>query len=638
MGCSCTQASIEGGSGTGGDNNMDTESTIIGENADGSAENQDCYMQRAGDPKASSAGEPVSKDTNKDKITPEQLVYGKAGEQGYFEVSTILVDSTTNKIDIHFKINNQSKPVGVWTYNWLSYTGLIKPSASFKSFDNNNYIEVEGTLPSSTIQLEVLAYEGVFNGTDVVVVEGVECNLPLIDKQTFTINAISKNKNKTLPITINVPTKNIPVILARYGITSGIPNTVAGSEYGSKVYDRVHTGVDLEAVGEVIAAADGVVVDTGWSDSYGWYVLMRHNGIKKDEKIYAYTLYATITNIKVKKDINKVISTGTILGTTSNSGLESDDNIELPDQIHFEIRRSSQRVEALVAMTEFNTIDPLSVINGAIKNEVKDIIVFKNENKSYTLSSSDNDQVSVPCSPGTVSYAPRDGQSFGNEIIKVDSNIVANSVTEGMFLALMNAEVIYNYPQLYHNSDHTIKGCPGGTPMNGPFVVGKKSGLWSCKTKLGTPCGWNLTQNDRGGETKFGISTNGNPGLNMNALTRDGAMQVMWNKYYKGAKIDIVSNKYVGCICNAQHYQGPAIFAKTIKQMINSIGISSSKGKGVTTKDMEGLNVYISKYGAKATGNTIINTFFSIWGAAAVGQSRVSTLKTWCNNYFPVDS
>lgn len=93
----------------------------------------------------------------------------------------------------------------------------------------------------------------------------------------------------------------------------------------------VHTGIDMAAdYGEpVYAAAEGVVVDSAWDNSYGNYVKIRH----KDNvvSIYAHCSRLCVSEGEKVKSGEKIAEIGSTGASTGN-------------HLHFEIRKDNIRI------------------------------------------------------------------------------------------------------------------------------------------------------------------------------------------------------------------------------------------------------------------------------------------------------
>ncbi|MBC7288510.1 MAG: peptidoglycan DD-metalloendopeptidase family protein [Armatimonadetes bacterium] len=99
-------------------------------------------------------------------------------------------------------------------------------------------------------------------------------------------------------------------------------------------YYRMHTGVDISAgYGTPIrAAADGMVVFSGWRGGYGQCVIIDHgSGIA--------TLYAHMSRISVGS--GQVVRAGQIIGRVGSTGLSTGPHL------HFEVRRYGTPIDPL---------------------------------------------------------------------------------------------------------------------------------------------------------------------------------------------------------------------------------------------------------------------------------------------------
>ena len=57
--------------------------------------------------------------------------------------------------------------------------------------------------------------------------------------------------------------------------------------------------------------------------------------------------------------------------------------------------------------------------------------------------------------------------------------------------------------------------------------------------------GYNHNPHDNGGETKYGISKNAHPSLNIKELTLSQAKEIYWHEYWEKGKIDEISDIFV---------------------------------------------------------------------------------------------
>ena len=113
-------------------------------------------------------------------------------------------------------------------------------------------------------------------------------------------------------------------------------------------YWATHDAVDLVATdgAEVVAMYDGLVVDTGESVEYGWYVTIDHG-----DSVVA--TYASLNDIKVVK--GQHVKQGEALGAVSNSaGYECENGAHL----HLQVFKNKA------------VVDPMPYVNGEIFREV----------------------------------------------------------------------------------------------------------------------------------------------------------------------------------------------------------------------------------------------------------------------------
>ena len=93
----------------------------------------------------------------------------------------------------------------------------------------------------------------------------------------------------------------------------------------------IHTGIDMAAdYGQLIyAAADGVVVDSAWDNSYGNYVKIRH--ADNVVSIYAHCSKLIVSEGEKVKSGDRIARVGSTGASTGN-------------HLHFEIRKANIRI------------------------------------------------------------------------------------------------------------------------------------------------------------------------------------------------------------------------------------------------------------------------------------------------------
>lgn len=125
------------------------------------------------------------------------------------------------------------------------------------------------------------------------------------------------------------------VPLDNYKITSGFGyriSPVSGTP-------GIHTGIDLATeYGEAIyAAADGVVLDSAYDNSYGYYIKLQHT----DGYV---TIYAHCSSLVA--DAGDVVTQGDVIAKVGSTGASTGNHL------HFEIRKDNIRINPEYALTD----------------------------------------------------------------------------------------------------------------------------------------------------------------------------------------------------------------------------------------------------------------------------------------------
>lgn len=90
---------------------------------------------------------------------------------------------------------------------------------------------------------------------------------------------------------------------------------------------RLHRGLDLQSQppGPIVAAADGRVLEAGWRDDYGLYVVIEHGG-------GVYTLYAHLARMTERIAPGAPVRFGQVLGVMGGTA-----SPPVPIHLHYEI-------------------------------------------------------------------------------------------------------------------------------------------------------------------------------------------------------------------------------------------------------------------------------------------------------------
>ncbi len=120
---------------------------------------------------------------------------------------------------------------------------------------------------------------------------------------------------------------------APYALVDGVrlllnpaPESCLSSNFGDR-RGKLHKGIDLQSrpAGPVVAAGAGTVVEAGYRDDYGQYVLIKHSDT-------VLTRYAHLQNRTAAAQEGKSVQTGTELGTMGNTASYS-----IPIHLHYEV-------------------------------------------------------------------------------------------------------------------------------------------------------------------------------------------------------------------------------------------------------------------------------------------------------------
>ncbi len=121
-----------------------------------------------------------------------------------------------------------------------------------------------------------------------------------------------------------------------FTMTEPLGNYEISSDFGYRIgpisgQPGIHTGLDMAApYGEKIkAAADGIVVDASWDDSYGNYIKIRHDN-------NTVTIYAHCSSLVACE--GEKVKTGDIIAKVGSTG-DSTGN-----HLHFEVRKDNIRI------------------------------------------------------------------------------------------------------------------------------------------------------------------------------------------------------------------------------------------------------------------------------------------------------
>lgn len=117
---------------------------------------------------------------------------------------------------------------------------------------------------------------------------------------------------------------------------------------------KAHRGLDIQAdIGTgVLAAEDGVVVRSEYSQSYGYVIYVNHRGGYQ-------TRYSHLSELSVSK--GDIVKKGELIGASGKTGNAQGSNILA--HVHFEIRKNKDNVSLTALYNgESKPLDPLPLI------------------------------------------------------------------------------------------------------------------------------------------------------------------------------------------------------------------------------------------------------------------------------------
>lgn len=178
----------------------------------------------------------------------------------------------------------------------------------FSSLFNNSFIpsDTDGEFPhASEIEIKPSSFT-----------LGLSISIPLRNRKTSTGSRSSRNISRTPILSTGSLNFSSPLL----------GTAVITSPYGNR-WTRPHQGIDLDANrgDDILAAADGVVIEARNARGYGRMVLIRHGSEYT-------TMYAHLNRLRVRE--GQRVKQGQVIGTAGDSGVATGVHL------HFEIRRN----------------------------------------------------------------------------------------------------------------------------------------------------------------------------------------------------------------------------------------------------------------------------------------------------------
>lgn len=154
-------------------------------------------------------------------------------------------------------------------------------------------------------------------GTDIGVGENNE------NKQEILEDLVYKGK-------FPIPIEDLVKVTSHYGYRPPVYNAEGVQISGGKL----HSGIDLvgKENSRIISVKDGEVIHSGWHNSYGNSVEIKHIN---DDGTFFYTLYAHMKDDSLCVKKGDIVKEGQVIGVQGTTGNSTGDHL------HFEVRTNA---------------------------------------------------------------------------------------------------------------------------------------------------------------------------------------------------------------------------------------------------------------------------------------------------------
>jgi len=127
-----------------------------------------------------------------------------------------------------------------------------------------------------------------------------------------------------------IPIENLVKVTSHYGYRAPVYNDEGVQISGGKL----HSGIDFvgKKDSRIISVRDGEVIHSGWNNSYGYSVEIKH---KNDDGTTFYTLYAHMQENSLRVTRGELVKEGQVIGIQGTTGNSTGDHL------HFEIRTNT---------------------------------------------------------------------------------------------------------------------------------------------------------------------------------------------------------------------------------------------------------------------------------------------------------
>jgi murein DD-endopeptidase MepM/ murein hydrolase activator NlpD len=186
------------------------------------------------------------------------------------------------------------------------------------------------------MEAEILRRRNVQLEKEFAKIEEIRENLRVAEADNRKIRAmlgIDKTPDVVEPAVVEI-SPNYANIEMNKQMPENIPSLLPTMGQMSREFGPSHYGIDIAAsqFSPVVAAASGIVLNTGWDSLYGNYIVIEH------DKNYS-TFYGHLNSIDVLND-NRV-SGGQVIGTVGSTGRSTSSHL------HYEVRFRNERVDPM---------------------------------------------------------------------------------------------------------------------------------------------------------------------------------------------------------------------------------------------------------------------------------------------------
>lgn len=172
---------------------------------------------------------------------------------------------------------------------------------------------------------------------DFAKLEEIQENLEIAEAHNQRLQVMLGIQESPPPVEPDVPEQNIEYAQRANMVAhneKNIPSVLPAQGHISRNFGPEHHGVDIAAprFSPVIAAASGIVQETGWDSIFGNYVIIDHD-------INYSTFYGHLNTISVSK--HNSVACGEVIGSVGSTGRSTSPHL------HYEVRFQNKPVEPL---------------------------------------------------------------------------------------------------------------------------------------------------------------------------------------------------------------------------------------------------------------------------------------------------